>query len=338
MACAPNDALCIVQHCSGFTGGLAGNDLFNYWETHNCPAAFSLLLNTSQDGKLIYNPINQQKLQTYTSQLFKTYYRTNQITNNVTSPGYDSFQDTLLDLCRNPSLPGICDQFLTNFCTQQCSKTSSAKECRQFMNNNQVISSFCGCYVPPDPEYLKYTRGNQACIIGGPTCSSAGCTAGNTGCTGQPACDPLCHRAATVQKAHVPTGNIIRCPQNICVIDNVVVNSTRSNSTQGVNFNTVCGGCSSTSGCLCVVAGANVSETMANIGVGTNFNQFCGGSSVCIVQDVDGNIISQGPCQNINPDSAPVTTFYMPIIGIIIVVLVIVVIILFISIASRYDV
>lgn len=339
MNCQPNDYMCIVNNCSGASGTLSGTNLFAYWDANNCPAAYSAAINTSPTGTLVYNPNQQLVVQAKVTELFNNYLQSHMLTDDVTSPSFNPFQFTLLNLCIDPTLPGICGDFLTNYCTQACSTDSTVEECRTRVANSPTLTNFCGCYVPPDPDYLSYTLGSTGCLIGSSGCT-AGCTAGNTGCTGQPACDPLCHRALTSQRAYQPTGTIIKCPQNICVIDNVVINASQSNIPGGVNFNTVCSGCGGASGadgCLCIVSGVNVSQTFAQIGVGTNFNQFCGGSSVCLVEDSAGNIISSGGCTGINPINISSPSYFVPVLGIIVILLIIVLIVLFVSIAARAD-
>jgi hypothetical protein len=330
MACRPDDYLCIVDQCSGGAG--AGTELFNYWDAHNCPVAYLQLINTTPGQPLAYNPASQELAQQKVVQLFNTYFETNKLTDDVTSPEYNNFQNTLLSLCINPTLPGICGNFLTNYC---------ANYNRADAINSPTLRDFCGCYVPPDPVYLKYTLGSPGCLIGSPTGCTGGCTGGETGCTGQPACDPICHRALTSQKAYQPTGDFITCPQTICVIDDVTVKISGSEVPGGINFNSVCSGCGGASGgdgCLCVVSGVNVSTTMSNVGVGTNFDQFCSGSSVCIVEDDAGNIISEGGCTGINPANMGTGNMYTgPNIGVAFIIVIVILIILFISIAIRSE-
>lgn len=327
MDCAPSDFLCIVNNCSGAIG--SGTQLFNYWQTHNCPAAYAEAINTGPGDALEYNPVNQQAMQGKVVDLFNTYFITNSLTDDVTSTSYNTFQNTLLNLCINPALPGICGEFLSNYCDGFT---------RDQTKNSPTLINFCGCYVSPDPTYLSLTLGSPECLIGASGCT-AGCTAGNTGCTGQPACDPLCHRAMTSQKAYQPSGNFITCPQTICVIDNVTINATQSQVPGGINFNTVCSGCGGASGgdgCLCIVSGINISATMSQIGVGSNFNQLCGNNSVCIVEDSAGNIISQGGCTGINPANGNIPTFsYLPNLGILFIVILVVLLFLFITITAR---
>jgi hypothetical protein len=143
-----------------------------------------------------------------------------------------------------------------------------------------------------------------------------------------------------VPKADVATGNIIGCPQTICVIDNVVINAINTDIAEGINFNTICSGCvgpSGGDGCLCVVSGTNISATMAQLGVGTNFNFFCGTGSVCLVEDDANPNPTPVPCQNISSANIPVNPRdYLPNIGIVIIIMLFVVIVLFLLIAVRY--
>ena len=317
----------VADNCSGCAG--TGPALFDYWDNNNCILAYQSILNNN-NGTLEYNPEGQATVRGLVTNLFNTYLETNELTDNVTSPEYNVFQNTLLNLCINPTLPGVCGDFLDTYCSQYS---------REDAINSQVLTNFCGCYVPPDPVYLGYTLGSQGCITGEGGCT-AGCQAGSTGCTGQPSCDPLCHRALTSQKANYQNGNIITCPENICVIDNVVINSVSTNIPGGINFNNICSGCggpTGADGCLCIVSGVNVSDTAASVGLGTNFNQFCGPTSVCLIEDSSGNIIDQQPCAsavNVSDiSSTPIT--YLPNIGLITIFIIVLIIVIIVCISAR---
>jgi hypothetical protein len=322
--CKADDYICIVNNCSGAIGN--GTTLFNYWYNNNCPAAYAQLINTTLDGVLAYNPEAQLLSQCYVNDLFNTYATTNTITDNVLSPSYDPFQNRLLDLCLDPTLPGICGQYLNNFCPTD----------RNTVIESPILTNFCGCYTPPDPTYLQYTLASTACTTGSTGCT-AGCTAGTSGCTGQPACDPLCHRALTSQKAYQPTGNLITCPQKICVIDDVTITANQSTVAGGINFNMVCPGCAGPGeGCLCVVSGTNISSTMSQIGVGPNFNFFCGQNSVCIVEDSQGNPILEEACPPIDLSTLPTKSYPVyPNILIVVIITIAVILVLLLCIASR---
>lgn len=318
-----DDFITVLEKCSGINIS-PGSELFNYWETHNCPGAYGQFINTATDGSFKYNPTNQARAQDLVVNLFNKYFITNSITDDVTSSSYNNFQNTLLDLCINPALPGICGKFLGGTGTN---KGYCGGFTREDATYSPVLTNFCGCYVPPDPTYLKLTI-------------SPGCT-GTTGCTGNPACDPLCHRALTSHKAVDETGEILTCPQNICVIDDIIINANESEVQGGINFNTVCMGCGGAqggNGCLCIVAGVNVSVTMANIGVGENFNQFCGTGSVCIVEDNEGNIISEKSCQNVKFGQIPVEKPSFGVYwGILLIIIVVIILVIVISIAARIN-
>lgn len=322
------DNTCVVNNCSGAIG--SGSRLTDYWRLNDCPNAYAQFINTGPSGTLEYNPAQQLIAQEKVAQLFNTYFITNTLTDDVTSPSFDVFQNTLLSLCTDKTLPGICNQFLTSYCVGATGFT------RQQVINSPTLTNFCGCYIPPDQNIVQFTKGTPQCAIGATGCT--GCT-GGTGTTGTcvslPACDPLCHRALTSQKAFQPTGNIITCPQTICAISGVTINAKQSNIPGGINFNTICSGCGVS--CACIVSSTNINVTFSQIGVGTNFGDFCGSNSVCIVEDSFGNIISATGCTGINPSNLPIPVFATkPNAGIIFIMILLVLVILFIAIASRY--
>ena len=133
MACQPNDNDCIIKNCSGGIG--AGEILFNYWNTNDCPGAYSQFLNTLDDI-VAYNSNNIIPLQEDVIKLFNTYFLTNSLTDNVTSTQFNPFQETLLNLCIDPTLPGICQAFLTDYCSQYT---------RDQVLNSVTLTNFCGC-------------------------------------------------------------------------------------------------------------------------------------------------------------------------------------------------
>lgn len=282
--------------CSTSTGA----SLLDYWCNNDCIATYSSLLNTAPDGSLGYNSSNLGRVQNDVSTLFSSYLQTYDITSSVTDPRYNPFQEVLLGMCRDPRLPGACDQFLS---TQFCIGLS-----REEMGSDTTLAAFCGCYAPADTLYLPYTEDK--------------------------ACDPLCHRAQTVQLADPGTGEIERCSNSICVIDDVTINIANS-TVGGVNFTQICGGCGTTGAsgatgppatCECIISGVNLTETLSSIGVGNQFNQLCGPDSVCLQLGSDGSA-TPVPCSSIDPNpSVPNFPTYIPTIFIVIAVVVILIV------------
>ena len=289
----------IVQNCSGQAG--AGSTLATYWQQTDCISAYGQELNTLPDDSLGYNNDAQPIVQGCVLNLFNNYLNTNTITDNVTSPDYSAFQETLVALCINQSLPGACAQFLTGYC---------AGFTRTEVINSPVLTDLCGCYTPPNPHYLSITN--------------------------NPACDPLCHNVATSQQLDASgTGILQKCSQNICVIDDEVINAANSRSADGVNFTNICSNCNTNSnaGCLCIVAGVSVADTLGSIGIGDNIQQFCDGTgSVCITEDAEGNIITSGPCTDTGAITIPDQSYYPNIyITVMVVVFLLIVIIVIIA-------
>lgn len=322
-----------VEQCTGETG-LIGTELFDLWSKGGCARAFVNLLNSS-DGKLEYNKDQLEVVQDKVVKLFDTYNITNTITPDVLSEEYNPFQDTLLEFCRDQRLPGACHKQLTKFCSTITRKDALVEP---------LYANFCGCYVPPDEKYLDLTLGAPEWGKGEiPKCVSTKegcppCPKKSDKCVEQPACDPLCHRALTVPKSNPETGSIIRCPQNICVIDAAYINMKGSSVGGGLNFNNICTGCTKADGCLCVISGVNIGGTLSDMGIGENFNQLCGESSVCLVEDSEGDIIKMGKCDDyVNGEFPPIPENYEYYWSWIILLIIITIIALIISISARFN-
>lgn len=287
---SPNSNQQLVIDCSG--DQLSGQDLFTFWNTHPCIPAYSQAINTAANGTLLYNPSCQNSVRQEISALFTNYLSTNTFTDDVTDPAYNTFQNTLVELCTLPTLPGVCTDALTSFC---------AAYTRDQVVNSNVLTNLCGCYVSPDPN------------------------------TNLPAvCDALCNRATTSQVANNETGIIDTCNENVCVISQVQINTINSQlGNNPVSFNNLCPECGvdSDNPCVCIISGINIGDTLGSVGITTNFNQFCGPNSQCVVEDEAGNVISKGPCPTNNP--IPVNQYSSaPVWGVVAIMLVILVIVI----------
>lgn len=287
--------------CSGFTR--SGTALFNWWNTFDCPGLFSTIVNTQITGDLGYNPVFLPRLQNDINQLFCTYLSTNNITDSRVDPLFNPFQDTLLAMCDDDRLPGGCDEALKN---QVCSGVS-----RQQASVGRALPDFCGCYVPPDPVILASTH-NEAC-------------------------DPLCHRASTVQKAVPETGQFIECAATICVINDVSISVNQSN-VGGITFDQICGGCNQKNHpCECIISGTDVTTVLSNVGIGTQFSQLCGTNSVCLEIQADGTVKSL-PCATFDPNNQPIPTFSSAVPSIVaIIIIVLAVLVVLAAVVVRYN-
>lgn len=281
-----------VRLCSGGAG--TGPVLFDYWNSHNCPLAYQMMMGISSTGAngltgiVGYSVTGANYVRDYIVQLFNNYEENYLITNNVSDPRYNNFQRTLLNLCLDPALPGACEYALDNFC---------AVTNRTDLAGNLTLTNFCGCFVASDPLIDNYIGGTSGCF--GATGSCQRCDVGQAGCKVIKACDQLCHRSTTVQRANLETGRIISCPEDVCVINDVIIDAENTSISKGINFTSICGGCQGF-GCYCIVSGINISETAASVGLAEDFNQFCGTGSVCIEAD------KRVPCSEISSSKIPI--------------------------------
>src|SRR5579872_6828427 len=239
--CHGSSALCIPvvfppifpneEECSGVTTSTI-QELTNVWNITNCIATYSDILNTAPDGTRQYNPANLMKIQQDIALLLDTYTKVYgfNFTSNTSSPQYDSFQNDLFNLCSSTLVPGGCDFFLTNYCSQFT---------RDQIEKDRALTTMCGCYAPPSfPTSTIPAR-----------------------------CDPICHLVGNVQLADPCTGVIESCNNTVCVIDDVNIALTNSNPSV-IAFTQICPGCSASAPCTCIIGGVSVVDTITNSGVG----------------------------------------------------------------------
>ena len=280
-----------INICSGSDNQFVGSALFNYWCQHDCPTAFSNYLNTLDNGEVGYNPNHFNNLQFLVKNLFTVYGFTNKITNNRSDISYNPFQNTLLSTCLDNRLTGICDRALNPTYNGFCSDVTTT-------NLNDTTLNFCGCYV----------NSNSPTKISGT----------NPSCQNDP-CDPLCHRISTVQRVGTD-GQICSCSNNVCAINDVLINSINS-SVGSSNITNLCPYCGPDGGCTCIISGNDVTSVLTDIGLGTQFNQYCGGNSRCFVNQ--NGTLEEIPCSTANPNNQNVSfTFKFPWVWVVIIIII----------------
>jgi len=215
-----------------------------------CPQVLNDIINTN-NGTYVFNPANFQRVNLDMTYALSKYFN---LTNNNPFPGghnlvlpgqigtnglnnWNNFQNTLVNACVD--VPGSCNQVQPILCST-CNRSEIA--------NNPDLLTLCGCYAPPlDPEI--YTR------------------------TISVECDPLCNQLITAKPRNSTTGEVRRCTDTVCVIDNVSITATKS-SVSSISINQVCPGCEN--GCICIVD-ASVTNMQNSIGLDNpvTFNQYC---------------------------------------------------------------
>ncbi len=247
----------IISNCVKLSEN-PNNQFFELWSEIGCHQALTTKISQNVSSNTVeYNPDNQATVENAMTDILNNYSQFYEFTDDTSSNSYSNFQYELLSICIDTAVPGVCDTFLNSYCSDVS---------REQATNDRFLTSLCGCYVPPDPTYLQYTTGNEECLEGLPGCQACQ----GDGCFGQPACDPLCHRALTIQKANKDIGSIISCPQNVCVIDET--NASVGNNS--LSFINVCTGCQEGDGCICVV---NTPDDLSD-----NVYSLCGPDSVYI--------------------------------------------------------
>lgn len=159
--------------------------------------------------------------------------------------GFNPWEDYLYSYICCP-YPGICQSALKSICSN---KTA------QKISFNPRLMRWCGCHLPNN-EYQQYSiRFNIP-----------------------PECTPICNRIDVIPKVGI-NNNVIKCKQDICIIDDVTVNIINSRIRGNIDFNQVCN-CKS-SQCSCIVS--NTTVDILNSTIGGNFipiSENCG-SLIC---------------------------------------------------------
>ena len=247
-----------INYCFGINNQNI-DDIIDYWKENNCEQSLENSLNNSivTDGgeqKFLYNPLSLNNVNSLVNNLFTLYLNKYQITDDISSNLYNPFQNVLINLCRNKTLPSACKIFLDNYCDT--------------FNENDLINSIpnnnlCGCYIQND------------------------------------ICNPLCANPNVSQLSNTQTGELTTCSPNVCIINNISIDTFNSRGNLNANFVNICPSCRGDN-CVCVITSTNINQLASDIGISETFNNFCGTESRCVTQDNNGNIISDIPCSQYN--------------------------------------
>lgn len=251
-------------------------DVAQVWQEGGCTAAVGLyvasdLNKLGPSNVLQYQADNMRQAQIDTNSLIQ---RMGSETFTDPSQELSLFRDQLVEYCADSRVPGVCDTWLQAYCTNRT---------REEAATDPFLTRTCGCYVPPDPTILSYANQSVSPPIGCETAIDPGA-----------ACDSLCRLSSTIKKSCLASGVQFTCPQNVCVIDQVSIDSSEARVGE-VSFNTICGGCEN--GCVCIV---EVESNDPNLNL--DINQFCGANSTCLVGPPGQ--LQEVPCQDI-PASLP---------------------------------
>lgn len=227
--------------------------LVDNWNTHSCSQTmrYSRIMG-SKPNSLAYSRKGLQPYVDRWTNFLKRYTSKYEFTDNVKSSRYCPLQENIISACTASYTSPLCSDFLDDFCSTVT---------RDRARSSRTLTNLCGCRVPPDEKYFKYTKSKQ--------------------------CDPLCNRVRTAKKVNLDTGEEDVCRENVCVINDYNTHLTNSSVQAGSTINQICGHCGKT-GCMCIISGPNVPQLMKDAELRESYVQFCSGNSVCITKDADG--------------------------------------------------
>lgn len=170
-------------------------------------------------------------------------------------------EENILNMCN--TFPGSCGPTQQAMCSQ-CSRN-------QISDSYQLIR-FCGCYAPPS----SVTESEVT-----------------------PECQGLCSNNISIKLTN-EFGEVLRCDQAICVINNVTIQATNTtfNNTSIVQ---VCSNCLLSGGCKCFIdlSLPDVAKTIGVSGDNNLFLTYCPDSQCYTVDSSTGDVV-EIPCGNFN--------------------------------------
>lgn len=241
-------------------------DLTSFWNLNysKCVGNYNEILYTYSDGRFKYNPDKLSQIQDDFYVLLNLAFGDDLSGFNNTSN--TELQEKLLKACRD--VPGACDAYL---CNKLCKSFTY-----DFLSENPAVTDWCGCYIQPDNADVLMSNITPQQVTPDDK-------------KGANPCYPLCHRVGNIPLFSSETGVKYSCNSNVCVIDNVTVNSV--NSTLGdVNITQICPACSPDQLCECIISSNDLPETFEELGLTSNFTSYCGSNGQCYVLEGDGNL------------------------------------------------
>lgn len=255
---APTTATANEIICRGSDPSYQGANWMNFWAQDNgtiCGNEFSSILYGAlgATGIRAYDADYLPQIQTDMTNAFYTFQQLYSLV-DTTSENYNVFQNTLLQTCED--VPGLCDQFIDNYCTG-CS--------RDQVSADPLLLQMCGCssVIPAAPAAYNLQEAS---------------------------CDPLCNRYNAIHTIDYDTGVEQICSADVCVIDNIAINASNSTLGGGVVMAQMCSSCKYQ--CDCIIAGVSVNSVLQQVGLtnSTQFNVACGPNSTCFTEDASGNL------------------------------------------------
>jgi hypothetical protein len=245
--------------CRGSNPNYVGNNWYEFWSSLNgniCLNEFASILYgaESSTGVRTYDPTQLQRVQDDMNNAFSVYQQIHPIT-DVNSPGFNPFQTTLISTCQG--LPGLCDEFLNNYCTG-CTRDQISLDIN--------LLELCGCRAPLSVYDIS-----------------------------QP-CDPLCNKVNTVQNIDSNNGVQLTCNTDVCVIDNININAANTTLGGGVIFSQLCGNCVQNCTCIIASTNINGVLAQAGLTNAVQFDTACGGASMCYNTNPTTGALEQIAC------------------------------------------
>ncbi len=235
-----------------------------------CDVVFNRLLYPPGETKRAFNPVGFRQATDDFDYMFSQYFGPGGAPDGKGGhqltlpglPGYDSFQEILLNACTLPqfAIQGVCQAAAEKMCLK-CERDEAIA--------SAPVLRLCGCNVfslnPVAYEELPRE------------------------------CDPLCAQALVSKIRDRTSGEVGQCIANVCVINDVSIAAARS-TIGGINFTQVCPQCSQAQQCKCIVDASIPNAEVVGLVDPVIFRQYCGTDSMCLTIDKDTQTSIPVPC------------------------------------------
>jgi hypothetical protein len=261
-------------NCSGFKRDrtpMTLAEINNFWSKNGigCKDKFGSII-FEGPGIKKFNPDNYRRVQQDMTYLLNTSFGGNAINFSPTTSA--GLQDNLFFACKDDfNLLGACEPYINSVLSMVYPDYGT-------MAKNTQLSNWQGCYIPPTNETTLYSSfGDDVLTL-------------PDGDRGNAPCWPMCHRVSTIQLFKPTDGEKYSCNNNVCVIDNVVIDENNS-SVGKVSINQICTQCNPNELCECIISSNNMQESFDELGLSSNYTSFCGDTGICYELDTSGALI-----------------------------------------------
>lgn len=236
----------MLDYCLGTDLNDSDNpyEWFERWTSNECPKFVDKLVYGCEKKTGIVSSDGLQFARLVMTAAFEKYASQGfSIMDSISDPNYTQFESLLYSVCDDA--PMACNEYLQSLCNGETVDS---------VMTNPAHLKWCGCYLPT-AEYDRYNIYQL-----------------NKECT------PPCNQKIAIPLVTPDGSNIIKCEQNVCIIDDTTINLVNTESGD-IDIDQVCGSCNEGQ-CDCLMTTNTVDIIDSLIGGKIQFSEQCGNINV----------------------------------------------------------